>query len=109
MLVPCAMDQNDTPFDRYVCCIMDGSEVAVGDKYFYFTEDAYNVYESLLECVGLENVVLVLNQPGEYLAQSIAQSISDKLEYGVLPIPEDRKWDIRDGCFPAVLFPEKGA
>ena len=109
MNTPNVTDKNETSFDRYICCTLAGVDVTVGDKYFYFTEDACNVYESLLECVGLENVVLVLNQPGEYLYRSIAQAISDKLEYGVPPIPEDRKWDVRDGCFPAVMFPEKGA
>lgn len=102
-------DINDTPFDRYVVAITDGINLTAYSSYFYFVEDSCEEYEALAEQFGEECVVMILNEPGQMFVRSVDQTLSDRKNYGVLPLPADRKWDLRDGCFPAVLFPEKGA
>lgn len=108
-LIPKMFDSNDTPYDRYLVAILDGKKIVAISSYFYFYEDAVEEYEVLLEVNGVENTLFILNEVGEILSKSFKESFDVRKKFGSLPIPEDRKWDIRDFCFPAVLFPEKGA
>ena len=102
-------DLNDTPFDRYVVCVTNNIGIFLLSSYFYFAEDAYEEYDILKNNFLPGTVMIVLNEPGKLFGDNFQQCLDDETELGPLPIPEDRKWDIRDGCFPAVLFDEKGA
>lgn len=117
MNAPSLSDVNDTPYDRYVIyvsdCLVGDSDTQWGfdgfTPYFYFIEDAYNEYEMLLNHYGANKVIFVVQEVGQRLSNALDDFIAINNKSGALPIPVDRKWDVRDGCFPAVLFPEKGA
>ena len=103
-------DVNNTPYDRYIIFVLDeNSEILFHTSYFYFTEDAYDEYDVLINTFGVENLLFVLNEKDEVLRDSYDISFDVREQFGILPIPSDRKWDVRDGAFPAVLFTEKGA
>ena len=108
-VIPEMSDVNDTPFDRYVVATTDGINLTGLSSYLYFMEDACTEYETLLQEFPNDIIIMILNETGKMFVNSVDKALFDRKNYGVMPLPDDRKWDIRDGCFPAVMFPEKGA